>query len=91
MFAHDVSYSTSKYLAERTISDTILKDRAYEIVRNRNCDGYQRALTSMVYNFFDKRTGCGVSINEQLAEELYKPVIKKFKRRKVYAKIKDTI
>ena len=33
----------------------------------------------------------GVSVNKQLAEELHKPVIKKFKRRKVYARFKDNI
>ena len=32
-----------------------------------------------------------VSVNEQLAEELHKPVTKKFKRRKVYVRIKDNI
>ena len=31
------------------------------------------------------------SVNEQLPEDLYKPVIKKFKERKVYAKFKDNI
>ena len=30
-------------------------------------------------------------MNEQLTEELHKPVIKKFKRRKVYARFKDNI
>ena len=51
----------------------------------------------MVYKFFDKKTGsgvigkAGVSVNEQLAEELHKPVIKKLKRRKVYARFKDNI
>ena len=56
-----------------------------------NYDGYQRALASMVYKFFDKKTGSRISVNEQLAEELHKPVSKKFKRRKVYAKFKDNI
>ena len=37
----------------------------------------------MIYKFFDKKTGAGVSVNEQLAEELHKTVIKNFKRRKV--------
>ena len=37
------------------------------------------------------KTGLRISINEQLAEELYKPVIKKLKRRKVYASFKDNI
>ena len=39
-FAHDVAYSDSMDSAKRTISDTILKDRGYEIARNRNYDGY---------------------------------------------------
>ena len=45
----------------------------------------------MVYKFFDKKTGSGISANEQLAKELYKAVIKKFKRRKVYARFRDNI
>ena len=57
------------YFAKRTILDKILKDRAYEIARNRKYVGYQGALASMVYKFFDKKTGSGVSVNEQLAEE----------------------
>ena len=41
--------------------------------------------------FFDKKTRSGVSISEQLAEELHQPVIKKFKRRKVCERFKDNI
>ena len=33
----------------------------------------------------------GVNVNEQLAEELHKPVIKRFKRGKVYGRSKDDI
>ena len=41
----------------------------------------------MVYKFFNTKTGSGDSVNEQLAEELHKPVTKKkkTKKRKVYA------
>ena len=42
----------------------------------------------MVYKSFYKKTGLRISVNEQLAEELHKPVIKKFKRRKDYARLK---
>ena len=73
------------------MSDKILKDRVYEIARNRGYDGYKRALTSMVYEFFDWKTGSGISVNEQLAEELHKPVMNKFKKRKVHARFKDNI
>ena len=41
-------------------------------------DGYQRALASMVYKFFYQKTETVVSVNEQLALELHKTVIKKF-------------
>ena len=42
----------------------------------------------MVYKFFDKKTGSVVSENEQLAGQLHKLVIRKFKRRKVYVRFK---
>ena len=42
-----------------------MKDRPYKIARNRNYDGYQRALASVVCKFFDKKTGSGISVNEQ--------------------------
>ena len=46
----------------------------------------------MLYHFFkDKKRGSVVSVDEQLAEELRKPVTKRFKRRKVYARFKDNI
>ena len=32
-----------------------------------------------------------MSVNEQPAEELHKPVIKKFKRRRIYVRFKDNI
>ena len=97
-FAHDTAHSDNKDLAKGAIADKILKDRACEIARNRGYDRYQRALGSMVYKFFDKKTGSGavatskvgMSVNEQLAEELHEPVIK-FKRRKVYPIFKDNI
>ena len=57
-----------------------MKERAYTIARNCKYDGYQRALESMVYKFFDKKTGSEVSVNKQLVEELHKPVIKKLEK-----------
>ena len=76
-----------------------MKDRGYEIARNCGYDGYQRALASMVYDFFHKKAGSGVivtskigvSVNEESDKELHKPVIKKFKRRRVYGRFKENI
>ena len=66
-----------------------MEDRAYEIDWNCKYDVYQRALASVVYNFFDKKTRSGLKVNEKLTEELHKPVIKKFKTWKVSARFKD--
>ena len=42
----------------------------------------------MVYKFFDKKSqGSGIANNKeniQLADELHEPIIRKFKKRKVY-------
>ena len=56
-------------------------------------DGYQRGLASIVYKFFDKKSsGNGVNKpNYQLANELQKPIIKKFKKTKVYSSFGDNI
>ena len=53
----------------------------------------------MVYKIFDEKTKsgakakskAGANVNEVLAQELHKPVIKKFKKRKAYARFKDNI
>ena len=90
-FTHDAAYSDSKDLAKRTISGKILKGRAYNIDGDSNCDEYQRALANMVYKFFDQEAGSGISVNEQLAEDLRKIVIKIFRKRKVCAKFKDNV
>ena len=68
-----------------------MKDRAYEIDRNLEYDEYHGTSASRVYNFFDTKTGSRASVNEQLAEELHKPVTKTFKKRNVYARFKDNI
>ena len=42
----------------------------------------------MVYKFFDKTSSRSDNANEpnyQLSKELHKPIIKKFKKRKVYS------
>ena len=40
---------------------------------------------------FDNKTESEVSVDKKLAQELHKPVIKKFKRRKLYASFEDNI
>ena len=72
----------SKYLAKRTQSDKVLRDKAFKIASDPKYDGYQRGLASMVYKFFDKKSsGSGVAAiepNYQLANELHRQIIRKF-------------
>ena len=93
-FQHNMAHGTSKDLVKRTQSDKVLRDKAFRIASDLKYDGYQRGLTSMVYNFFDKKySGSGI-INEsnyQLANELHKPIIKTLRKRKVYSSFRDDI
>ena len=91
-FQHDMAYGDFKDLNRRTASNKILRDKAFTIAKTPKYNGYQRGLASMVYKFFYKKSaslpdksvsGSGVADNEikenmQLAEELHKPIIRKF-------------
>ena len=94
-FTHDAAYSDSKDLTKRIVTDKILKNKAFDIAKDPKYDGYQRGLASMVYKFFDSKvSGSGAILipeNEQLANELHKPIIKKFEKRRVYSTFKDNI
>ena len=106
-FVHYAAYSDSKDLTKRTVADKLLKNKAFDIAKDPKYDVYQRGLASMVYKFFDpkvasadkKSVGSGAKHvntkitpqNEQLAEELHKPIIRKFKKIKVYSAFKDNI
>ena len=85
-----------KDLARRTASDKILHDKAYDIPKNPKYDGYQCGLAIMVYKFFVKKNSGGTVKNEiisnkELAEELHKSIITKFKKRKVHSTLTDQI
>ena len=79
-----MAYEDCKDLSRRIASDKVLRNKAFNIAKNPKYDGYQGGLASMVYKFFDKKTGSGVNNeikqNQQLTEELNKPIIKKFKK-----------
>ena len=87
------NYAGSKDLVQKTISDKILEERAYEVDRNPNYNGYQRRLATIIYEIFDNKaeSGAKASVYEDLDQELHKTVIKKFKKKKVYARFKDII
>ena len=93
-FQHDMAYGKTKDLIKRTQSDKIQKDKVFKIASDPKYDDYQRGLASMVYKFFDKKSSGSGIVNEpnyQLANELHKPIIRKFKKRKVYSSFRDNI
>ena len=90
-FQHDAAYNKYKDLKNRAQSDIVFKKKTYKIAVDPKYNGYDRGLEAMVYKFFNERSkGSGIK-NKQLAEEFHKPIIKNFKRRKVYFSYKDNI
>ena len=95
-----MAYGKSKDLTKRTQSDKVLRDKAFKIAIDSKYDGYQRGLASMIYKIFDKKSdslnkssGSGIANepNYQLANELHKSIIRKFKKRTVYSRFEDNI
>ena len=86
-FQHDTASCDFKDLAKIKASDKFLRVKAFNAAKYPKYERYQRALASMVYKCFDKKAaGSSVNIdadkstfnNEKLAEELHKPIIRKF-------------
>ena len=64
-----MDYGDFKDLTCRTVSDKILRDKAFNVAKNRKYHGYQRGLLSIVYRFFDNKTsGSGIQ-NENISNK----------------------
>ena len=83
------------FMPEMHLKPPGIRNKAFNIAKDPRYDRYQRGLASMVHKFFDKKTaGSGIKYmlqKEQLAEELHKPIIRNFKKIKVYSTFKDNI
>ena len=64
-FQHDMAYGLFKNLTRKTASEKILRDKAFNIVKNFKYNGCQHELTSMVYNCFDEKSS-GSSIKNEI-------------------------
>ena len=49
----------------------MLRDKAFNIAKNTKYDEYEKGLTSMVYNFFDKKTSGSVIENENILNKKF--------------------
>ena len=93
-FQRNMAYNKFKDLEKRTQSHIALKNKVLIIATNPTYKGYERGSASMVYKFFDKNSkGSGIRNevkenqedflqNSQLANDLHKPIIRKFKKGK---------
>ena len=95
-FQHVMAYRDFKGLTGRIAADKIFLDNVFNITKNPKYDGWHGDVASMVYKSFDKKTSGSAIKNEnfsnnELAEKLHKPVIKKFKKRKLQLLFIDNI
>ena len=77
-----MAYGDFKNLIRRTTSDEILRDKAFNIAKNPNYDGYKCRFASIVHKFFDKETsGSGIKneniSNKELSDECINQSLKK--------------
>ena len=78
-------YGDFKSLPRRITCDKVLRDKAFNIVKNPICNGNQKGIASKIYKFFDKRSSeNGVYISseimasQQITEEIHKEITRIF-------------
>ena len=87
-----MAYEDFQDLTRITAFCTVLGDKAFNIAKYPKYGWYQRGLASKLYIFFDKKSSDGdVLQNQELKEELQKPMIKKFEKQKVHSSFIDSI
>ena len=58
-------YGDFKDLTRVIATDKVLHDKAFNITKNPNYNGYPRDFISVVYKFFDLKTSGGVAVLTQ--------------------------
>ena len=58
-----MTYRNLNDLARRTVSDRVLRDKAFDIAKNLKYNGYQNVLASMIYKFLIKNQLKAVVLN----------------------------
>ena len=81
-------------MAYGDFKDKVLKDKSFSTAKNPKYDRYERALASMVHKFFYKEiSGAAIKTmpNQQLGDELHKPIIRKFKKEEFILHLKTKL
>ena len=58
-----------KGLNRRTVSDKLLRDKVFNVVKNPKYDKYQGGIASIIYQFFNEKTSGGAVKNEIMQNE----------------------
>ena len=84
-FEHDITYKDFKDLNRKTFADKVLGDKAFNAAKDTKDDEYQGSLVSIVYKFFNEKSGSIIKnkniSNKEFTEELHKPIIRKYHKR----------
>ena len=64
-----MAYADFEDLNKRTFADKVLPDKELNVAKDPKQDGYQRALGSMVYKFFDKKSSGNGIKNENSSDK----------------------
>ena len=76
---------------KREAPDKVLYDKAFNIAKTKIYDGCQRGLASMLYKFLMRKLLAVLlqMSNQELAEELHKPITKKFEKINVHSSFRQ--
>ena len=85
-----MAYRDLKNLNRKTAADKVLRDKIFNIAKNPKYDRYQHGFAAMFHEYFDEKTSGRtvrneMTSNKELAEELHKPIIRKFEKTKVHS------
>ena len=89
-----MAYGDFEDLNRRTFAAKVFCNKAFDIAEDPKYDDYQHGFASMVYKFFDKKpsvSGVKNIPNKELVEELHKPIIRNFNKKKVHSPCTDNI
>ena len=88
-----MAYRDLKDLTRKTASDKLLRDKAFNIANIRNMMDIKEVLLQWIVNSLIKnlRVEQLQTKIKELAEELHKPIIRKFKKRKVQSPFIDHV
>ena len=97
-FQHEMVHEDFKDLRSRAVCDKVLRNKAFQIACNPSMMNINVNCHQWSTDIFDKKakdtstfTGTGISEDQQLTNELHRPITREFKKRKIYSLRRDNI